>query len=199
MMTDPSNGLGNGETPPRHPDPGARRAPLDALRATSTPGGRSAARPRRRPHAALASRVLAAGLAASSSVGLIGVLAKADQVSAQSDSEQVNAGYGTFAAVGAISSTSLAAYLTPPPIVTTTTTAAPATTVAPVGTAPAPGAPAPATPQRAPQSPSAPQPQASAPAPTAPPVTAPPVTAPPPPPVTAPPVTTPPASTTGAS
>jgi hypothetical protein len=61
-------------------DPEARRAQLRAVRATmSTPGTGSAALPRRRPHPARASRVLATGLAAGSAIGLIGVLAHADR------------------------------------------------------------------------------------------------------------------------
>ncbi|HRW37933.1 MAG TPA: hypothetical protein P5254_09550, partial [Aquihabitans sp.] len=43
---------------------------------------RSAPR-RRRPHPALASRVLVTGLAAGTSVGLVGLLARADQVAAE--------------------------------------------------------------------------------------------------------------------
>ncbi|MFN8016960.1 MAG: hypothetical protein U0P45_02425 [Acidimicrobiales bacterium] len=82
-MTDPSDALGHGDTPPRRPDPGARRAQLDALRATRPAAGADAAAPlqRRRPtkgHAALASRVLVTGLAAGTTVGLVGVLAQAD-------------------------------------------------------------------------------------------------------------------------
>ena len=64
-------------------DPEARRAELRAHRDTrSTPGVGSAAFPRRRRHAALASRVLASGLAAGTAVGLIGVMADADRAPA---------------------------------------------------------------------------------------------------------------------
>jgi hypothetical protein len=146
---------------------------------------------RRRPHAALAGRVLATGLAAGSSIGIVGLLAKAD-LAAAADPAPATAN-GPFWAVGYVAGGTLAVQSTPPSIPSTTTTHAPATTT--------PAGPAPTAPSSAPtggSSPGAPAPTSSgAPAPTAPPapvVTAPPVTAPPvtAPPVTAPPVTAPP-------
>ena len=141
-MTDPSTGLGNGGSPPHRPDPGARRAQLDALREkSSTSGAGFAASPRRRHHAALASRVLATGLAAGTAVGLIGVLAQADQASAN-----------------ATPTTTVA-----PTLATTTTSTVLATTTLPATTAPpttaVPATPVPQQPQ--PQQQTQPQPQAT--------------------------------------
>lgn len=158
-------------------------------------------RPRKRPHAALAGRVLATGLAAGSSVGIVGLLARADQVAADPAPTSQN-----FWAIGASAAGTLALHSTPPSIPPTTTTVAPQVPAAPVpapSSAPAPtspGAPVVGAPPSGPVA-TTPPPVATAPPVAAPPVTAPPVTAPPvtAPPVTAPPVTAPPTTPTGGS
>lgn len=135
--------------------------------------------------------MLAAGLAAGTSVGLIGVFARADQAAAEqalvkpATPVATKVGYGPFGAVGAIGGGTLAQGSAPPAV--PPTTAPPITQTAPTVAQPAPTAsqtPPPAAQQ-------------------APPVAAPPVAAPPvvqpAPPVTAPPVTAPPTSSTGAS
>lgn len=208
-MTDPTSPVGDGVDAPRRPDPAARRAQLDALRASRPAAGADPAPPQRRHpsrgHAALASRVLVTGLAAGTTVGLVGLLAQADARTTQASATTTSTttpvqGYGPFGAVGYLGASTMHAGTGRATVVTTTSTTLPPTTAPAPGAAPAGASPAPSSsaPTGSPSAGSAP---VAAPPVTAPPVTAPPVTAPPvtAPPVTAPPATTPPASGTGGS
>lgn len=151
-------------------------------------------RRRRRPHAALAGRVLATGLAAGSSVGLIGILARADQAGATTAPDAPATAMGPNGAVGYVAGATLAQ--TVPPAIWWATDAAGATTTTTTVAPTAPIATAPVIPAPSPSGGAAPAPPVTAPPVTAPPVTAPPITAPP---ITAPPVTAPPVTQTGGS